>query len=129
MMKQLVSLLLSIAFVAPSCTSSFAVSFQGENEAKEIADVKTRIEKLGRTTRIEIKLRNKKKLKGYVQEIAKDHVVISDLKTNTETMVAYPEILQVKEIKDHHFWDRKLFIIAAVIGSAFVIAGTYPNKP
>jgi hypothetical protein len=130
MMKQLISLLLSNALVVLSCTSSFGVSFQGEKEAKEIADVKTRIEKLGaRTTRVEIKLRNKKKLRGYVQQIAEDYLVISDLKTNTETRVAYTEILQVKEIKDRHLWDRKLFIIAAVIATAFVIAGTYPNEP
>lgn len=129
-MKQLISLLLSNALVVLSCTSSFGVSFQGEKEAKEIADVKTRIEKLdARTTRVEIELHNKKKLRGYVQQSAEDYLVISDLKTNTETRVAYTEILQVKEIKDHHLWDRKLFIIAAVIATAFVIAGTYPNEP
>ena len=83
MMKQLISLLLCNALVVLLCTSSFGVSFQGEKEAKEIANVKTRIEKLGRTTRVEIKLRNRNKLKGYVQQIAEDHVVISDPKTNT----------------------------------------------
>lgn len=64
-----------------------------------------------------------------MQQIAQDHVVISDLKTNTEYRVAYTEILQVKEIKDHHFWNRKLFPIAAVIGAAFLIAAIYPNEP
>lgn len=130
MMKQLISLLLSHALVVLSCTSSFGVSFQGQKEAEQIADVRTRIEKLGtRTTRVEIKLHNKNKLRGYVQQIADDHLVLSDLKTNTETRVAYTEIIKVKEIKDRHFWDRKLFTITAVIATAFVIAATYPNKP
>ena len=129
MMKVLISLLLSNALVVLSCTSSFGLSFQGEKEAKEIADVKSRIQKLGITARVEIKLRNKKKLKGYVQQIAEDHLIISDLKTNTETRVAYTEILQVKEIKDRHLWGRKLFTVTAVIATAFFIAAIYPNKP
>ena len=130
MMKVLISLLLSNALVVLSCTSSFGLSFQGEKEAKEIADVKSRIEKLGiRTARVEIKLRNKKKLKGYVQQIAEDHLIISDLKTNTETRVAYTEILQVKEIKDRHLWGRKLFTVTAVIATVFVIAAIYPDEP
>jgi len=75
MMRQLISLLLSNAVVLALCSSSFGVSFQGEREAKQTADVKARIEKLGtRTTRVEIKLRDKTKLKGYVQQIAEDHL-------------------------------------------------------
>ena len=128
-MKVLISLLLSNALVVLSCTSSFGLSFQGEKEAKEIADLKSRIQKLGITARVEIKPRNKKKLKGYVQQIAEDHLIISDLKTNTETRVAYTEILQVKEIKDRHLWGRKLFTVTAVIATAFFIAAIYPNEP
>lgn len=129
MMKQLISLVLSNALVMLSCTSSFGVSFQGE-EAKEIADVKRRIEKLGtRTVRVEIKLRNNTKRNGYVQQIAEDHLVLSDLKTNTETRIAYTEILKVKEIKDRRFGGRKLFTVTAVIATTFFIAAIYPNKP
>ena len=130
MMKQLISLVLSNALVVLSCTSSFGVSFQGEKEAKEIADVKRRIEKLGtRTVRVEIKLRNNTKRKGYVQQIAEDHLVLSDLKTNTDTRIAYTEILKVKEIKDRRFGGRKLFTVTAVIATTFFIAAIYPNKP
>jgi hypothetical protein len=127
-MRRLISLLLSNAVVVLLCTSSFGVSFQGEKEAKQIADVKARIEKLGRTTRVEIKLRDKTKLKGYVQQIGEDHFVISDLETNEEVRVAYPQVLYVKEIKAH-LPGHKLSTIGAVIVAAFVIAGTWPDKP
>lgn len=128
MMRQLISLLLSNAVVLLLCTSSYGVSFQGEKEARQTADVKARIEKLGRTTRVEIKLRDKTKLKGYVQQIGEDHFVISDLETNEEIRVAYPQVLYVKEIKAH-LPGQKLFTIGAVIVAAFVIAGTWPDKP
>jgi hypothetical protein len=130
MMRQLISLLLSNAVVLLLCTSSFGVSFQGEKEAKQTADVKARIEKLGtRTTRVEIKLRDKTKLKGYVQQIVEDHFVISDLETGKKIHVAYTQVLHVKEIKDRHLSGHKLLTIAAVIVAAFVIAGTWPDEP
>jgi hypothetical protein len=131
MMRQLISLLLSNAVVLLLCTSSFGVSFQGENEAKQTAeDVKARIEKLGTgTTRVKIKLRDKTKLEGYVQQIGEEHFVISDLETDDEIRVAYSQVLHVKEIKDRHLPGRKLFTIAAVISALFVIAGTWPDKP
>lgn len=92
MTKQLISVLLANALVLFSCTSSVGASFQGEKEAKETADIQARIVKLGTATRVEIKLRDKTKLKGYVQQIAEDHFVISDLKTAATTKVAYTQV-------------------------------------
>ena len=130
MMRQLISLLLSTAVVLLLCTSSFGVSFQREKEAKQTADVKARIEKLGtQTTRVKIKLRDQTKLEGHVQQIGEDHFVIKDLETDDQIRVAYSQVLQVKEIKDRHLPGRKVFTIAAVIGALFVIAGTWPDKP
>jgi hypothetical protein len=124
------SLLLSNALVVVLCSSSFGASFQGEKEAKETAGVKAQIEKLGaRTTQVEIRLRDKKKLKGYVQQIAADHFVISDLNTAAETNVAYAEVQQVRQIKDHHLSDCKLSTIAIVMVTALYVWANWTDKP
>ena len=129
-MRQLISVLLSNAVVLLLCTSSFGVSVQGEKEAKQTANVKARIEKLGiRTRRVEIELRDKTNLKGYVQQIEDDHFVISDRETNEEIRVAYSQVLHVKAIRDRHLPGQKLLTIALVVVGAFIIAGTWPDKP
>ena len=115
MTKNLISLLLSNALVLFVCSSSLGASFQGEKEAKVTADVKARIAKLEIPTQVEITLHDKTKLKGFVQEIAEDHFVVSDLKTAAMTNVAYTQVKQVKHVKDRHLSERKLNIIATVI--------------
>lgn len=129
MTKQLISPLLSTALVLFLCTSAHGASFQGEKEAKETADVKARIAKLETPTRVEIRLRDKTKLKGYVQQVAEDHFVISDLKTDAVTKVTYAQVRQVKEVKDHHLSDRKLSaIVFATLVVLFTLANSN-NKP
>ena len=128
-MKQLISVLLSNALVLFLCTGTFGASFQGEREARETADVKAQITKLGTATLVEIKLRDKTKLKGYVDKIAADHFVISDLKTDNTTNVAYAQVRQVKQVKAHHLSDRKMSIIAAVIVTVLFTWANATDKP
>ena len=129
MMKQLISVILSTALVLFSCTGTFGASTQGEKEAKQTADVKARITKLGTATLVEVKLRDKTKLKGYVHKIAEDHFVISDLKTDTTTTVAYAQVRQVKQVKDHHLSDRQMSVIAAVIVTVLFTWANWTDKP
>ena len=129
MMKQLISVLLSNALVLCLCTGTFGASFQGEKEAAETADVKTRISKLGTPVLVEVRLRDKTKLKGYVQQIADDHFVISDLKTNKTTNIAYAQVRKVKQVKDHHLSDRQVSVIAVVIVAVLFGWANWTDKP
>ncbi len=80
--------------IAPS---AFA-SGNNENEAKFAEKVKAGIAKLGTgpDAKIEIKLKDGTKLKGYVTEISSDQFVIMDSKTGQPIPVLYPQVKQVK---------------------------------
>ena len=89
----LVGFLLSVAGVS--------VAYAGSKEDKETRfaeKVKEGIGKLGTgaDARIEVKLRDKTKLKGYLSEAGEDSFVIVDEKTNATSRVAYSQVKQVK---------------------------------
>jgi hypothetical protein len=69
-----------------------------EKDAQFAQKVKQGISKLGTgvNARIEVKLRDKTKLKGYVREAGEDSFVIVDEKTNAPSRVTYPQVRQVK---------------------------------
>ena len=69
-----------------------------EKEAKFAEKVKTEIAKLGIGTdaKVQIKLKDGTKLKGYVSEIKDNEFVVTDLKTGAAMPVPYPNVKQVK---------------------------------
>jgi hypothetical protein len=75
-----------------------AAKSKAEKAAEFAAKVKTEIAKLGTgpDARIEVKLRDKTKLKGYVSQAGAESFFVTDAKTGTETEVAYPNVTQVK---------------------------------
>ncbi|HJR05920.1 MAG TPA: hypothetical protein VJ842_01385 [Pyrinomonadaceae bacterium] len=85
-------LLLSLVCYAPS-----RVSAQGK-EAKLAAQVKTGIAKIGTGTdaRVEVKLRDKTKLKGYVGGADEAGFLVVNDKTGVATQIAYPKVKQLK---------------------------------
>lgn len=89
----LVGFLLSVAGVGPAYAGS-----KEEKEARLAEKVKHGISKLGTgpAARVQIKLRDKTKLKGYVSEAGEDSFVIVDEKTGAPSRVPYPQVQQVK---------------------------------
>ncbi len=89
----LIVLMLNLFFVT--------VASAGTNEEKNAAraeKIKAAITKLGTgpEAKIEVKLYDNSKIKGYVKEAAEDHVVIADAKTGVDVEVPYPQAKQVK---------------------------------
>jgi hypothetical protein len=124
MIKGLVSLVVSNSLVLFSCAGTLVASSREEKEAKLAAVVKSRIIKLGTgsAARIEVKLRDKTKIKGYVQEIAEDHFVVVDDRTGVTTTIAYP---QVKQVKSHNLsTGAKYAIFVLIMGVIFAIANS-----
>ena len=68
------------------------------SEASFAAQVRESIGKLGtgRDARVEVKLRDKTKLKGYVAEASDAGFTVVDLKSGVATHVAYPQVQKVK---------------------------------
>jgi hypothetical protein len=71
-----------------------AAKSKAEKAAEFAAKVKGEIAKLGTgpDARIEVKLRDKTKLKGYVSKVGEESFAVTDLNTGAETNVPYPNV-------------------------------------
>ena len=88
----LVGVLLSVVGAVPAYAGS------KEKEIRFAEKVKAGISKLGTgaDARVEVKLRDKTKLKGYVSEAGEDSFVVVDEKTSATSRVTYGQVKQVK---------------------------------
>ena len=88
----MIGLLVGVAGVGPAYAGS-----KEEKDTRLAAKVKEGIRKLGTgvDARVEVKLRDKTKLKGYVSEADEDSFVIVDEKTGATSKVAYPQVQKV----------------------------------
>ena len=78
---------------------NFAYADSKENkEARFIQKIKDGVGKIGTgvNTRVEVKLKDKRKLKGYISEAGESSFVVVDAKSGAPTPVAYPEVKQFK---------------------------------
>jgi hypothetical protein len=98
MYKKYFTLILTVLVFNLFLSASAFANTKAEKEAKFAAKVKSEIVKLGTGTdaRIEVKLRDKTKLKGYVSQINENSFVVIEDKTGTATEVPYPNAKQVK---------------------------------
>jgi hypothetical protein len=89
----LVGLLVNMVSVKGAETGS-----KEEQQARFVEKVKKEIAQLGTGTdaQVKIKLRDNRKLKGYVDNVGEDSFVVVDAKTGAATTVAYPQVKQVK---------------------------------
>jgi hypothetical protein len=101
MLKQVLSLLL--AGLLANAAGAFPTYANGkeDKEARFAEEVRGGISRLGtgEAARVEIKLRDKTRLKGYTREARAEGFVLVDAKTGAATMILYP---QVKQVKGHN---------------------------
>lgn len=81
-----------------TCSSVALAGTSPEKEARFAQKVKTEIAKLGtgRDAQVELKLRDKTKLKGYISEVSDESFAVVDEATGSATTVTYPQVKQVK---------------------------------
>jgi hypothetical protein len=113
MFKRNLSLML-IGSLILSLAAAPTVPANPKPEKKEAfaAKVKAGVAKIGvgDDARVEVKLRDKTKLKGYISEAADETFSITDLKTGATTTVAYSNVTQVKA---HNLSTGEIIVIAA----------------
>jgi hypothetical protein len=80
-----------------AASAAYASSDEGK-QARFVEQVKKGIATLGTgpDARVELKLHDKTKLKGYLKEVAAEYFVVTDLETGATTKVLYPEVKQVR---------------------------------
>ena len=97
-MKKLLTMIVAGLVLGAVSVRPIAASSSVEKEVRFAGKVKSGIEKVGsgRDTRVEVKLRDKTRLKGYVSEIGENEFVVTDAKTGASNRVAYANVAQVK---------------------------------
>ncbi len=92
--------LISLALVTAICGSSIVVSaaVPSNDDEKQAEKTRAEIRKLGTGTdaKIELELRDKTKVKGYVSEANDIDFVVVDPATKNATTVAYPQVRKAK---------------------------------
>ncbi len=73
---------------------------------------------VGQDTRVELKLRDKTKLSGYVSQSSNDNFTVTDIKTGSSTVVNYPDVTKVQ---GHNLSTRTKIIIGVAIAAAVAI--------
>lgn len=106
-----------------ACLLCVSIIFQQTASAATTPDKETRYAQkvkaaisevgVGQMTRVSLKLRDKTKLAGYISEIGDTSFVVADLKSAETTIVAYPDVVQVKG--NNLSTGAKIAIAAAII--------------
>lgn len=98
MLKQTVSFALAAALLFATAARPAHARPQGEKEARRVEKLKEWAEKFCRrgTRRVEVRLKDGRKLKGRVVETAETDFVLADAKTGTESTIRYEEVKQFK---------------------------------
>ena len=122
MFKKLLSFALACSLISlvMSLTPAHAQS-QSDREAQ--ADkARAKVVKLGtgKQARVEVKLTDNRKLKGYIGEIAEDHFTLVDARHVNVIQIQYAQVQQIKNI-NHSAIYAPLFG-AAIIGGVIIYA-------
>jgi hypothetical protein len=122
MSKKLIALAVSTALLCAMCATPAAAGPAEDEQARLAAKVKSAVAKLGTgpDARIEVKLRDKTKLKGYIREANAENFVLVDDKTGASTQITYP---QVKQAKGRNRLSGDKILAVAIIG--FIMAAYF----
>jgi hypothetical protein len=104
------------------CSTSVRASSNPEEDVKAAAEVKPALAKPGPDARIEIKLLDKTKLKGYLSELSDDQFMAAEDRAGAVARIAHPQIQKVTG-RNHLTRDRVLAIVI-VVGLLAVIGGS-----
>ena len=124
MFKKYLSLALVILVINLTLGATAFASTKADKEAKFAAKVKNELIKLGTGTdaRVEVKLRDNRKLKGYISQINENSFVVVEDNTNTPTEVPYP---QTKQVKGNNLSTGAKIAIGIGIGVAIFLVVLY----
>jgi hypothetical protein len=97
MFRKSLSLVLTILVINLACGVPVLGATNSEKDSRFVENVKAGVIKLGTGTnaRIEVRLNNKTKIKGYIGEARDDSFTVVD-KTGMSTIIPYPQVKQIK---------------------------------
>ena len=115
MLKLAVSFALSAALLCTTAARPAHARPQGDEDARRVGKVKERAEKFykGRVRRVEVKLKDGRKLKGRVVGTGETDFLLADAKAGTTSMIRYGEVKDLKIPIDH---KRGLIMTGVMVG-------------
>jgi small nuclear ribonucleoprotein (snRNP)-like protein len=127
MLKKLISMLLIGLVMNLAVVTTFAET-KAEKEVKFAEKVKANVTKLGvgKNAKVQVKLKDGTKLKGYVSQINESSFAVIDHKTGEATEVPYRNAKQVKG----NNWSTGVTIavvIVIVLVIAAIVGATSPD--
>lgn len=125
MFKKYLTLILTILVLNLSLSTFALAETKAEKEAKFAQKVKTEVTKLGVGTeaKVEVKLKDGTKLKGYISNIGEESFSVTNEKTGAITEVPYPNAKQVKG--NNLSTGMKIVIgVAIVLAVLFIVGST-----
>jgi len=78
--------------------SSQSIYAQATPDAQDVAKVRTKVARIGigKKARVDVKLHDDTKVKGYISDASQDSFTVTDIKTGTPRTIAYVDVAQVK---------------------------------
>jgi hypothetical protein len=113
--KRIFAILMSITILTG--TFGLQAAFGQSAYNAQASKARAKVESLGNNARVEVKLRDKTKVKGNVTAITADSFTVSDSKTGTTTTVAYNEVDEVKKPGSGLSTKGWIIIGAAAVGT------------
>ncbi|HKR58190.1 MAG TPA: hypothetical protein VJS64_00550 [Pyrinomonadaceae bacterium] len=97
MTNRVLAIAIAVSLVAAIASMPVQVCAQNQ-EAVKIEKIRESIRKLGlgEDARVEIKLRDGRKLKGYIREANDDSFVVVEPKSGTAVSIPYSDVQQIK---------------------------------
>lgn len=98
MLKIILSLFLVGLLLNAVGITAVRASSQEDKQARVIEKVRENVRKLGvgEAARIEVKLLDGRKIKGYIREASEDGFVVIDAQTGAATTIDYSQVKQIK---------------------------------
>ena len=98
MFKRCLAIVLVTSLVSMLCGTTAFAKDKGDKEAQRVEKVKTDIRNLGvgPEALVKLKLRDKKKLEGYISAFGEDSFEVTDLRTGVATTLAFPQVGQAQ---------------------------------
>ena len=115
MLKLTVSFALSAALLFTTAALPAHARTQGEEDARRVVKLKERAEKFykGRVRRVEVKLKDGRKLEGRVVGTGETDFLLADTKAGTASTIRYDEVKDLKIPIDH---KRGLIMTGVMVG-------------
>ncbi len=117
MIKRILVSILSVILLATSAGMQLAAAQTSDTAAAAKARAKVESMGVGSNAKVEVKLQDKTKLKGYLSAKEQDSFTVTDSKTGATSTVRYAEVVEVKKAGGG-FSTRSWIILGAAAAGA-----------